>query len=69
MASSERDQEEARAIEQAWRWFSQNRDLEVPFSTVVMKVRARCPDVDPERVWEFFKVRLRREWRRARRRA
>jgi hypothetical protein len=62
MASSERDQEEARAIEQAWRLFLR-RSGDVPFAEVVSCARARCASITPERVWAVFEVRLRRERR------
>jgi len=48
---------EARALEQAWHWFCE-MDGDIPFSEIVMRVRAQCPEVDPARVRADFVRRL-----------
>jgi hypothetical protein len=40
---------EARAIEMAWQFFVRNEG-DIPFSEVVTRVRAHCPEVDPARI-------------------
>jgi hypothetical protein len=48
---------EARALEMAWHLFCE-MDGDIPFAEIVMRVRARCPDVDPARIRIEFERRL-----------
>jgi hypothetical protein len=50
---------QAKAIEAAWHWFCA-MEKDVPFAVVVARVRARCPDVDLERIRCEFAQRLKR---------
>jgi len=60
-AQRERDLAERRAIAAVWMWFvcNQNR-YDVPFATVVMKVREQCSSADIERIKVEFVRRHRR---------
>jgi hypothetical protein len=50
-----RDPAEGRAISAVWMWFVRNQNkYDVPFSTIVMKVRARCSGADIERIQTEF---------------
>jgi hypothetical protein len=51
---------QAAAIEAAWVWFHRTMDEDAPFAAVVARVRARCPDVDLERIRFEFTQRLKR---------
>jgi len=56
-----RDREEIAAIVAAWRWFMRNQNkYDVPFSTIVMKVRAQCSSANVEHVKAEFARRHRR---------
>jgi hypothetical protein len=56
----ERNQAEERAILAAWRWFVRNQDkFDLPFSTIVTKVRERCPHADVGRIQAEFARRQR----------
>jgi ABC-type nitrate/sulfonate/bicarbonate transport system substrate-binding protein len=57
-------EEEAAAVEEAWRWYQRNPDAS--FAEVVQRARALYPSIAPGRVWAFFEVRLRRGCRHAR---
>jgi len=57
----ELDPAEARAISVVWTWYLRNQNkYDVPFSTVVMQVRARCSSTDIERIKVEFVRRHRR---------
>ena len=57
----ERDLAERRAIAAVWFWFIRNPNrYDVPFSAIVVKVRARCPSADIEHVKAEFARRHRR---------
>src|SRR5262249_48567788 len=57
----ERDLAEGRAIATVWTWFVHNQNKhDVPFSTIVLKVRAQCSSVTVERIQMEFARRTRR---------
>ena len=65
--SSGRTLAEEQAISAAWLWFVRNQDrFDLPFSTVVMKVRERCPYADVGRIAVEFARRHRRALQRGR---
>jgi len=60
-AQRARDPAEARAIAIVWRWFIRSRDrFDLPFATIVLKVRARCPSANVGRIAAEFARRHRR---------
>jgi len=60
-AQRERDLAEGRAISTVWTWFIRNQNKhDVPFATVVLKVRAQCSSADIERIQTEFARRHRR---------
>jgi len=60
-AQRERDLAEARAIAAVWWWFIRSSDrFDLPFATIVMKVRARCSSANVERIQAEFARRHRR---------
>ena len=60
-AQRERDLAEGRAIAEVWHWFMRNRDRsDLPFATIVAKVRARCSSANVERIQTEFARRHRR---------
>jgi len=59
-----RDREEVAAIAAVWRWYLRNQDrFDLPFATIVMRVRARCPSADVGRIAAEFARRHRRALR------
>jgi hypothetical protein len=60
-AQRERDPAEGRAISAVWMWFVRNQNkYDVPFATVVMKVRAQYPSANVGRIAAEFARRHRR---------
>jgi len=63
-AQRERDPAEGRAISAVWTWFMRNQNKhDVPFATIVMKVRAQCSHAAVERIQTEFARRHRRALR------
>jgi len=63
-AQRERDPAEERAIAAVWSWFIRNRNrFDLPFATIVAKVRAQCSSADIERIKAEFARRHRRALR------
>jgi len=61
---AERDLAEARAISAVWTWFMRNQNkYDVPFATIVLKVRAQCSGANVERIQTEFARRHRRALR------
>jgi hypothetical protein len=56
MASSERNQAEARSILNAWTWLlrCQNKGIDVSFASVVARVCEQCPNADVGRIQAEF---------------
>src|SRR5262245_46277958 len=58
---AERDLAEARAISTVWAWYVRSRDrFDLPFATIVLKVREQCSHATVERIQAEFARRHRR---------
>ena len=64
LVQRERDLAEGRAIAAVWMWFVRNQNKnDVPFATIVMKVRAQCSSANVGRIQAEFARRHRRALR------